>query len=60
MREDFISTEESTSQKYTRLVLNNPNRDKADSNTKNKISERLAKKDLKELHDLVKNIEDSR
>lgn len=64
MRGDFESTDESTSQKYKRLVINNPMMDHVDPLTKTVISEKLAKKNLSELHDIVKemdsaNLEDS-
>ncbi|MBT4963502.1 MAG: hypothetical protein HOI53_09935 [Francisellaceae bacterium] len=58
MRRNFTSTEESTSQRYRRLVINNPTRKLVDKLVQNVISEKLAKKDLSELHDIVKDMEE--
>jgi hypothetical protein len=57
MQGDFKSTDESTSQKYKRLVINNPTMESVDPLTKTVISEKLAKKNLSELHDIVKEMD---
>lgn len=59
MRRFFTSTDESASKRYQRLVLNNPTRRAVDKLTQSAISKKLAKKDLKELHDIVKELDDS-
>ena len=60
MRRTLISTEESQSQKYKRLVENNPARKVVDENTQNIVIKKLASKTLTELHKIVGALQGSK